>query len=917
MKRYKVYIGVFLFLFSSLALLGDNPADGFVLLCNQKINPVGIKADDISLSCTLRQPYEQTENPTFRIVVASSVKMLNTDRYDLWDSGVLSDTDGYRIPYKGIKPEPGQICYWRVQYSCRNKSRWSEIATFVTAPDQPADWSGARWISYENLPASLRVVPGIHVYENPEKIKVGDSSVVPLFRKSFHLKQKVKQAYLYISGLGHYEAYVNGKKIGDRALAPGWTQYDKQVLFNSYDITLQINRGENVLGAIVGNGFHYIPGERYHKLMIAYGYPKMICMVSITLADNSIQHIVTDSDWKTSPSAVTYSSIYGGESYDARKEQAGWNKVGFDDSQWKTVQLAESPAGRLEPELMYPLTVNQTFKPAQQFRVNENCYTIDFGQNASGIISVKLKGNRGDTVRFWPAELLSSDKRANQKASGGPYFFEYVLKGGDEELWQPLFSYYGFRYLMVEGAGSGLKLKGEVSSASLLSCEFLHLRNSAPAMGSFSSSSDLLNRIYSLINWAIRSNMQSVLTDCPHREKLGWLEQSYLMGNSIRYNYDVYHLYRKIIRDMMDAQYDNGLIPDIAPEYVVFSEGFVDSPEWGSAGIWLPWMVYKWYGDREQLREAYPMMVKYVEYLSSKSEGNLLSHGLGDWFDYGPQPPGVAQLTPVALTASAIYYKDVQLLAEIAELIGNFQDAHVYRAKAESIRKAFNTRFYDPVHKLYATGSQTALAMPLCLNIPDADQRQAIVESLKRTIQNDGFALTAGDIGFHFLVEALSNPQLSELLYKMVHREDVPGYGFQLAKGATALTESWPALEEVSNNHLMLGHLMEWFYTTILGISDAPDAVASDKILIQPTPVGDLTHADGYYQSPRGEIRVEWKKVENRFEMNCKVPASTSATVSFPSGFTSFYMQENTGRLLECNQTVEITSGEFHFKAVK
>jgi len=367
----------------------------------------------------------------------------------------------------------------------------------------------------------------------------------------------------------------------------------------------------------------------------------------------------------------------------------------------------------------------------------------------------------------------------------------------------------------------------------------------------------------------------------------------------------------------MNAQREDGLIPDIAPEYVVFSDGFVDSPEWGSAGVILPWMIYKWYGDRELLEEAYPMMTRYVAYLATKADQHILSHGLGDWFDYGPQPPGVAQLTPVSLTATAIYYKDVYLVSEIARLLGKQADALNYQSKADSIRKAFNNRFYDPVRKTYATGSQTALAMPLCLNLPDENERQAVYQSLVNTVKNDGYALTAGDIGFHFLVEALSTPEYSDLLYKMINRDDVPGYGFQLKKGATALTESWPALEEVSNNHLMLGHLMEWFYSSVLGISDAPDAVASDKILIRPIPVGDLTSARGHYRSPRGNIEVSWEMNDDYFEMSCTIPANCTAQVVFPKGYSSVTMSVDNQMKDRNADPILVSQGTYLFRARK
>ena len=369
---------------------------------------------------------------------------------------------------------------------------------------------------------------------------------------------------------------------------------------------------------------------------------------------------------------------------------------------------------------------------------------------------------------------------------------------------------------------------------------------------------------------------------------------------------------------MIHAQRKDGLIPDIAPEYVIFSDGFVDSPEWGSAAVILPWMVYKWYGDKSILDEAYQTMGKYVTYLESKSEQHILSHGLGDWFDYGPNPPGVAQLTPVALTATAIYYYDVKLLADIARTLDKKKDAEQYTRWAEAIKNAFNAKFYDPVNKTYSTGSQTAIAMPLCVGLTDEKNKKDVLASLCKSIAKDGFALTAGDIGFHFLVEALSEGESSEVLYRMVNRIDVPGYGFQLTKGATALTESWPALEEVSNNHLMLGHLMEWFYTGLLGINDAPDAIASDKIVLRPNPVGDITWAKGQYLSPRGVIAVDWKIENGIFDIKCNIPLGVKTEIIIPKGYIismsdlshdkKFYVSSNR------NTVIHLTGGEHRFR---
>lgn len=850
-------------------------SDVYDLKCDSFVAPVGVSASDVDFSWKL----DRSGQTAYRLMV---VRMEDGEEIPVWDSGKILSAGHVMVPYEGDELDGNVKYFWRVRIWDGKgvAGKWSAYSSFVTAR---RDLTGAEWIGYEPFDEADRVVPGIHVQENHDNIRIEKDAVVPCFRKEFVIEREVEEAYLSVSGLGHYEAGVNGTVVS-AFMAPGWTDYDKTVLFNTYDVSDILVQGENVISAIVGNGFHYISDTRYHKLSTAWSYPRMIAVLTLRYSDGGEEEIVSDSTWKTSPSPVTFSSIYGGEDYDATAEQTGWDRAGFDDSAWKDAVIADAPAGRYVPESDYPSGVRRKLEVRDIFRLDDNTYTYDFGQNASGIIEVRLVGKRGDRVRFWPGELVDVDKRANQRASGTPYYYEYTLKGDGEEVWRPRFTFYGFRYVTVENACPAGSASDDMPE--IMDMAFYHTGNTSPQAGGFECSSGLLNNIYSLIDWAIRSNMHSVLTDCPHREKLGWLEQSYLMGNSIRYNYSVYHLYRKIVHDMIDSQREDGLVPDIAPEYVVFSGGFEDSPEWGSACVMVPWNLYRWYGDEAVLKEAWPMMERYVAYLSDKADGGILSHGLGDWFDNGPGPLGESQLTPVPLTATAIYFRDVMLLSEIAEKLGYQDAAEKYREQASEIEDAFNKRFFDSASGKYAGGSQTSMAMPLCLGLVPEKYEDVVREGLLEGIRNDGYALTAGDIGFHFLVEALSHSrESSEILYRMINRDDVPGYGFQLRKGATALTESWAALEEVSNNHLMLGHVMEWFYTSLLGIRDTPDSIASSEICIRPVPVGDIAWAKGSYDSPQGEISVSWRIEGEVMKLKCEIPMGTAATVMAPEGY--------------------------------
>ena len=746
---------------------------------------------------------------------------------------------------------------------------------------QNSTWANAQWIGLEQIEDRLIVVPGIHGFKKWLKGKYTKRSTVPMFRKEFHVSKTIVEATISISGLGHYELYLNGNKVGDRFLSPGWSFYEKHSLYNTFDITKFLNKGKNALGAIVGNGFYNVNNERYRKLVIAYGYPKLIFNISIKYSDGTSEHFVSDESCKVSTSPITYSSIFGGEDYDARLEKSGWNEVKFDDSKWKKPVLLEGNIEELIGEEDYPLKVMQEFD-VQNITTSKTGKTIyDFGQNASGIISLKVKGSKGTHIRIRPDELINEDGNVTQKSGGGPFEFNYTLKGEGVEVWQPRFTYYGFRYAeleIIEPKDS--KIKTEV-----LALKMLHTRNSSPTVGSFSCSDTLFNQIFELINWGIKSNMASVATDCPHREKLGWLEQTYLIGPSMHYNYDIHKLYKKIVNDMIDSQLENGLVPDIAPEYVAFTKGFRDSPEWGSASVIIPWQLYKWYGDEEVLKKAYPMMKRYVDYLQTKSEDNILSHGLGDWFDLGPNKPGEAQLTPKSVTATSIYYYDLQIVIKIAEMMNYNDDLEKYKTLADNVEKAFLQKFYNSETGVISTGSQTAYAMSLYTGLVPKSKKEMVFNNLVKSIKNNDYALTSGDIGYHFLVRVLSENGRSDILYKMNNRSDRPGYGYQLKMGATSLTESWAALPYVSNNHMMLGHLMEWFYTGLGGIYQDENSIAYGEIIIAPKPVGDIKWVNCSFNSPKGIISSEWKIEESAFNLNVEIPKNSIAQIIIPKNF--------------------------------
>ncbi|MET0463836.1 MAG: family 78 glycoside hydrolase catalytic domain [Chitinophagaceae bacterium] len=852
----------------------DNPR------CNYRTNPLGVDLTP-SLSWELRSGGKNISQKAYRLIVADDSALLKNDKGNVWDSKKISSSNTLQVIYQGKQLVPGKLYYWKVMvWDNKGKAAWSVISHWQIGLLKQDDWANAKWIGYEELPDTSIFLPLAH--GRGKKEWGSRKNILPLLRKEFNVSKTVKRATAFISGLGHFELTINGKKTGDHFLDPGWTQYSKHALYVTFDITKDLQKGANALGVMLGNGFYYIPGERYRKLTGAYGYPKMIARVMIEYTDGSTDNIISDKTWKTSPSPITFSSIYGGEDYDATKEQPGWDKAGFNDQAWKNVVVTSGPS-LLQSQMAEPVKVMQEFSPVKSTQLSNGQWIFDLGQNFSGITAIELSGKKGDTVRVIPAELLNDDGSANQKGTGGPFTFTYVLKGNGVEKWQPRFTYYGFRYLQVQGAAPETAT-GSIAKINLING--LHIRNAAATAGDFNTSDTLFGKIYKLIDWAIRSNTVSLFTDCPHREKLGWLEQTHLMGSSVQYNYDVAALNRKVIRDMIQSQTDDGLIPEIAPEYVHFEDPFRDSPEWGSASIILPWYTYKWYGDKQALEEAYPMMKRYITYLEKKSDNYILMQGLGDWYDIGPNKPGFAQMTPQGVTATATFYHDLSLMKEIATLLGKKDDANMYADLSLKVKKAFNDKFFNVSTKQYATGSQAANAMALHMGLVEPGDREAVVANLVKDIRNRNNALTAGDIGYRYVLRALEDAGRSDVIFEMNNRSDVPGYGYQLAHGATALTESWQALPAVSNNHFMLGHLMEWLYAGLVGIKMADDAVAFDKIELHPQPVGKMKSAEASYHSVRGLIKAGWKRDGNTFELKASIPANTTAKIFFPANTT-------------------------------
>jgi len=807
----------------------------YELECEARHNPVGIDAPQPRLSWKLRAELQAA----YQIQAGASPAATG-----LWDSGRIPSADTAWIAYDGPKLESFRRYWWRVRVwnASGEPSPWSDPAEWTQVPADARGWKGG-WIAHPDH--TLRSGP------------------LPIFRQEFAIGKPLHRAIALVAAPGFHELRINGQKAGDHVLAPAWSNFRSTVYYESFDVTALLANGPNAIGVLLGNGFYNVAGGRYAKFTGSFGQPRLRLHLHLEYADGATADIATGVAWRVTEGPITFSCIYGGEDYDARREPAGWDRPGFDDSAWLRASPMEAPGGELRAQASPPIRVQQTFRPVKVTQPKRGVVVYDLGQNFAGWPRITASGAAGAQIRMTPGELLDSAGLVSQRSSGGPVSFNYTLRGGGEETWSPRFSYYGFRYVQVEGAAALRSLDGQ----------FLHL--DARRTGEFSCSNDRLNKIHALIDAAVRSNLQHSLTDCPHREKLGWLEQFHLMGPALLYDWDLRAFLPKIVRDLREAQTVDGLVPDIAPEYVVFGGAFRDSPEWGSAAFQLPWLAWQIYGDRETLAEGYRTMQAYDRYLNSKLQDGLLTYGLGDWYDIGPRAPGYSQLTPRGVTASALYWSDLRVMESAADVLGlPAADA----AAAERLANAFEKAYWK--NGSYATGSQTSLAMPLALGLAPAAARHDLVEKLVADIRAHGNHTTAGDIGYHYVLRALMDAGRGGVVYDMAVEDTAPSYAGQIARGATSLTEAWDANPDSSQNHLMLGHIEEWFYAGLAGIR--PQDPGLRHIEIRPQPAGGLTWVKARWETFRGPVAVEWRRDGRNFHLQVSLPPGITAAVVLP-----------------------------------
>jgi hypothetical protein len=773
-----------------------------------------------------------------------------------------------QIEYAGSPLRSAQECWWKVRVfdQAGAASPWSEPGRWTMGILSPSDWHGAQWIG-----ATATTDDSGPGGRDASKAASTDSI---LLRRNFTVKPRLTRALAYVCGLGQYEMTVNGGKIGDAVLTPGWTEYTKTCLYDTYDITSALQTGENAVGLFLGNGFYHVHPGRYTKITDNYGPERAIGLIRLEYADGTSDTVITDQHWKVAAGPLTFSTIYGGEDYDARLVSDGWDRTGFDDSAWDRPVITNGPGGVLRGLSCAgpPVRVFDFLKPRGNKQLSPTSTVYDLGQNAALMVRFRVKGPAGSSIKVTPSELVAANGDIDDTMCGGNSYWTYVLSGKGDESYFSKFYYRGARYLRVD---LGASPNGGLPVLESIEGDTVHA--DAPSVGQFSCSNPTYNSIYKIVRWAQMNNMMSVMTDCPTREKLGWLEEDHLNGPALRYNFDLSTLMTKMVNDMADSQRPDGIVPSTCPDFPNWPENmWVTPPEWGSACVAVPAQEYAFSGDVSVMRNYYGTLKRYVDYLSAHSTNQLVSFGLGDWYDN--QKNGTSTLTPIGLTATAFYWYDAQTLSEFATLLGKTGDAAHYKELSDTILAAFTQKFFDAGTNNYATGSQASNAFPLAMGMVPSGNRDAVLANLVSDLRAKGS--TAGEVSLKYVLEALGDSSRSDLI-DSVYGSQTSGYGLQVKEGKTSLTEGWNG--NASQDHFMFGQINEWFYRYLAGIQADPTEPAFKKIVIRPAIVPSVSSAKASYDSINGKIISDWHRDGKTLTLNVTIPPNTTATVYMPT----------------------------------
>ena len=796
-----------------------------------------------------------------RLKVATSPQLLKRGKADVWKSRRVN-TDIPRMVYQGPALQAHTRYYWQVEVWSNSRKLTSEIASFETAKLSITDWHDAKWIS-DTFDKEFRKAP--------------------LLRKSISLEEKnIKNARLYVSGVGYYEFFINGAHVSDRKLEPGYTHFDKRVLYSTYDVTSMLQHGENVLAAELGNGWLNIQSLSVWEFEKARWRmrPRMIAELRITYNDGTVQTIPTDRTWKTNSGACSFNNLYSGEVYDARLVHKGWTIPGFDDKKWMPAIEVEAPAKILTSQQMPPIRVVREVKPVSMRKIDDYTYIYDMGENMTGVCRLQVQGPTGTCVTLAHGELIHDDGTLNQgnieiyfkrEKNGLPQHVDpferiqtdtYFLSGNGMETYEPRFTYHGFRYVEVASTRP-LTLTQE-------SLTGLCMHTDVEPVGNFACSNEILNKLVEASCNSYLGNLFSIPTDCPQREKNGWTADGYVGMDYGLLFYDGITVYEKWMNDFIDNQRERGDLSGIIPSS---GWGYADwiGPVWDAALFIIPNNLYKYYGDTRAIEKMWDTCVRYLQYLETREKDGKLTYGIGDWVFYKAK-------TDTHFTSTAFYWLDNVLMAKFADLTGH--DGTKYRAKADNLKELINNEWFDAEKKMYANGTQAAQSVGLALGLVPEEHAQAVADNLVRMIRDNGHQLDFGMLGSKFVPAMLVKYGYADDAYKMIIRPEAPSWANWIHRGLTTLPETWVLdkdFKDASLNHAFLGDISAWMMNSLAGINPNPKKPGFAGIIIRPQFINGISWAKGEYRSVRGLIRSEWKREGNQIELNIIIPANTEA----------------------------------------
>lgn len=858
----RILLTTLLCIASNIYAQPKNNCSAVQLTCEHLVNPLGIDAIHPRLSWRLEDQRKGAVQQAYQILLGQDSLALLKETKDSWDSG-KQFSSAMLVPYNGAQLKPQTKYYWKVKiWDKDGVSTRSEIASFETGMMGMDLWKG-KWISDNK---------DIHARETP------------YFRREFKASKQIKSARAYIATAGLYELSINGQGVGDHRLDPMYTRFDRRTLYVVTDVTQQLQKGENAIGVVLGNGWYN------HQPMAVWNFDKApwrarptFCLeLKIVYTDGTTETIVSDKQWKTASGPITYNNIYTGEHYDARLEIPNWDKPKYDDSAWQAVQYRNAPSAHIVSQQMVPIRLVKSYKPKSVTKIDQRTYVFDMGQNMAGITKIKVKGAAGTMLRIKHGERLQADGHLDQSnidvyyrgdKEKEPFQTDILTLSGRDDEFMAKFGYKGFRYVEVSSSAA------IALDSSAVTAYFMH--SDVPAIGQLKTSSALVNKLWTATNNAYLSNLMGYPTDCPQREKNGWTGDGHLAIETALYNFDGITVYEKWMADHRDEQQENGVLPDIIPTGG-WGYGTANGLDWTSTIAIIPWQIYQFYGDPRALEECYLNIKRYVDYVDGISPSGLTTFGRGDWVPVKSQ-------SNLELTSSVYFYVDATILAAAAKLFGYTADQQKYELLSEKIKTAINAKFLDASKGVYSNGTQTEQSVPLYWGVVPNEMKARVAANLNKKVEEANFHLDVGVLGAKALLNALKDNGYATTAYKVAVQDTYPSWGWWIVNGATTLLENWDlkATRDISDNHMMFGEIGGWFFKSIGGILPDPKQPGFKHVLLKPIFPQELKESSISYDSPYGKIVSEWKLTDKMIVYNIQIPANATATFYPPDNVRS------------------------------